>query len=43
MLQANDEAAMRKLDTGMTASDAIQRMLLAAKDKDYFRWAGERG
>ncbi|PSC70653.1 molecular chaperone [Micractinium conductrix] len=35
--QANDEAAMRKLDTGMTASDAIQRMLLAAKDKDYFR------
>ena len=37
LLQASAEDALRKLSTGMTAGDAIKRILLAAKDKDYFR------
>ncbi|KAL4451941.1 hypothetical protein ABPG75_007603 [Micractinium tetrahymenae] len=35
--QASEEDELRKLSTGMTAGDAIKRILLAAKDKDYFR------
>lgn len=31
------EAAMRKEKAPMKAADAIQRILLAHKDKDYFR------
>lgn len=28
------------MTTGMTAGDAIKRILLAVKDRDYFRWGG---
>lgn len=35
--QASEEDELRKLTTGMTAGDAIKRILLAAKDRDYFR------
>ena len=35
--QANEEEQLRKLSSGMTAGDAIKRILLAAKDRDYFR------
>ena len=35
--QVSEEASLRKMTTGMTASDAIKRMLLAYKDRDYFR------
>ncbi|PRW57043.1 Heat shock N-terminal [Chlorella sorokiniana] len=35
--QVSEEASLRKMTTGMTASDAIKRMLLAHKDRDYFR------
>lgn len=35
--QVSEEASLRKMTTGMTASDAIRRMLLAYKDRDYFR------
>lgn len=38
-----EEEELRKLDTGMTAGDAIKRILLAAKDKDYFRCSGVVG
>ncbi|EFN55938.1 hypothetical protein CHLNCDRAFT_145221 [Chlorella variabilis] len=34
---ANEEEQLRKLSSGMTAGDAIKRILLAAKDRDYFR------
>ncbi len=36
----NEEAALRKLDAPMDAKDAIKRILLAKKDKDYFRCLG---
>jgi hypothetical protein len=32
-----EDAGLRKLTTSMTAADAIRRILLATKDKDYFR------
>lgn len=35
--QASAEDELRKMTSGMTAGDAIKRILLAAKDKDYFR------
>lgn len=35
--QQDEEAELRQLNARMDASDAIQRMLLAQKDKDYFR------
>ena len=35
--QADEEEELRKSSTNMTAADAIKRILLAAKDKDYFR------
>lgn len=38
--QASEEEGLRKLSSGMTAADAIKRILLAHKDKDYFRWVG---
>ena len=43
LLQASAEDELRKLSTGMTAGDAIKRILLAAKDKDYFRCPAGRG
>lgn len=36
-VKATEEDGLRKLSTGMTAGDAIKRILLAAKDRDYFR------
>lgn len=41
--QRTEEEELRKMNTGMTAADAIKRILLAYKDKDYFRWAGQQG
>lgn len=35
--EKSSEEEMRKLKTTMTVSDAIRRILLADKDKDYFR------
>lgn len=35
--QVSEEDSLRKMTGGMTASDAIKRMLLAYKDRDYFR------
>lgn len=35
--QASAEDELRKMTTGMTAGDAIKRILLAVKDRDYFR------
>ena len=35
--QKSQEEEMRGLKEGMTAADAIKRILLAYKDKDYFR------
>lgn len=35
--ERNKEDDLRKISTDMTASDAIQRIILAGKDKDYFR------
>jgi hypothetical protein len=35
--QASEEERLRKLSTSMTAGDAIKRMLLASRDRDYFR------
>ena len=34
-----EEDALRKVEGGMSAGDAIQRILLAHKDRDYFRCA----
>lgn len=36
-VQVDEEKELRELGTGMTAGDAIRRILLADKDKDYFR------
>lgn len=37
-----DEEALRKADNPMDAKDAIKRILLAKKDKDFFRyWAAD--
>jgi DnaJ family protein C protein 8 len=38
--QASAEDGMRRMTAGMTAADAITRILLADRDKDYFRCAG---
>ena len=35
--ERTQEQQLRSKATGMTAADAIQRILLAAKDRDYFR------
>ncbi len=35
---ANEEAELRAAAAPMAVSDAIQRMLLAWRDRDYFRW-----
>ena len=35
--EADEEAELRAAATPMAVSDAIQRMLLAWKDRDYFR------
>ena len=35
---ADEEADLRAAPTPMAVSDAIQRMLLAWKDRDYFRY-----
>lgn len=37
--QRTEEDALRGIKEGMTARDAIKRILLAYKDKDYFRCA----
>ena len=42
LLQVSEEESLRKMTAGMTASDAIKRMLLAYKDRDYFRCAEGR-
>ena len=34
---ANEEDQLRRSDTPMDAKDAIKRILLAQKDKDWFR------
>lgn len=36
---ADEEAELRELEAPMAAGDAIERMLLAWKDRDYFRRA----
>jgi hypothetical protein len=36
-VQKNEESELRKLSSNMTAGDAIKRILLAAKDRDFFR------
>ena len=36
-VEAEEAAKLRTSGTPMAVSDAIQRMLLAEKDKDYFR------
>lgn len=41
--QASEEEELRRKTEGMTAADAIKRILLAQKDKDYFRQGGGGG
>ena len=36
-VQRDEEHELRSLTSGMSAADAIKRILLAQKDKDYFR------
>ena len=38
--EAREEAALRRLGDSMTVADACKRILLASKDRDYFRWGG---
>lgn len=38
--EQNEEAALRKSDAPMDAKDAIRRILLAKRDRDYFRCLG---
>ena len=38
-IEAREAEHLRTADTPMNVSDAIKRMLLAEKDKDYFRSA----
>jgi hypothetical protein len=40
--QVGDDELMRRMTAGMTAGDAIKRILLAEKDRDYFRSVGGR-
>lgn len=38
--EQNEEAALRRSDAPMGAKDAIRRILLAKKDRDFFRCLG---